>query len=213
MRAIAWTGLAGALGMAILSLLYIAAIEFGPLAHLSLGDDDIFFAVCAARGTAVGEIPISGCHDSKGRALSEISMNVLAQVWNDAAGGADEPALIIADKHGGRNRYHEFLPIVFGDEFIRCMDESLERSRYRVGRAEVRFETRSERYLPVALASMVSKYLRELAMVLFNRFWKSHLADLRPTAGYPLDSRRFRADIAEVQQRLGIADDALWRER
>lgn len=152
-------------------------------------------------------------HDSKGRALSELSMRVLAQVWNETAGEADERALILADKHGGRNRYHEFLPIVFGDRFIQCRGEALESSRYQVGRAEIRFETKSERYLPVALASMVSKYVRELAMVLFNRYWTERLPGLRPTAGYPNDAVRFRAEIAAMQRTLGITDDVLWRER
>jgi hypothetical protein len=152
-------------------------------------------------------------HASKGRALSEMSMQLLRHVWQTAGAVDHERVLIIADKHGGRNRYHEFLPIVFGDQFIRCHNESMEQSRYRVGNAEVRFETKSERYLPVALASMVSKYLRELAMALFNRFWSDRQPGLRPTAGYPLDAQRFKADIAAVQKQLGITDGILWRER
>src|SRR5258708_16419993 len=123
-------------------------------------------------------------------------MNVLRHIWRKAGGEEHEAALIIADKHGGRNRYHDFLPIVFGDRFIRCHKESLEQSRYRVGQAEVRFETKSERHLPVALASMVSKYVRELAMQLFNRFWIERQPSLKRTAGYPTDAGRFRQDIA-----------------
>jgi hypothetical protein len=152
-------------------------------------------------------------HDSKGRALSEISFEVLSSLWNEISPGDKERVLIIADKHGGRNRYHEFLPIVFGDRFIQCRQESMDLSSYAVGNAEVRFETRSERHLPVALASMICKYLRELAMVQFNRFWTSRVADLKPTAGYPNDAKRFRESIAALQQKLGIADDDLWRER
>jgi hypothetical protein len=152
-------------------------------------------------------------HDSKGRALSEMSMQLLRHVWQKAGGDEHEAALVIADKHGGRNRYHEFLPIVFGDQFIRCHNESTEQSRYGVGRAEIRFETKSERHLPVALASMVSKYLRELSMLLFNRFWTARQPGLKPTAGYPLDAVRFKADIAALQKQLGIADEILWRER
>jgi hypothetical protein len=70
-----------------------------------------------------------------------------------------------------------------------------------------------ERALPTALASMVSKYLRELSMHAFNAYWRRHLPDLRPTAGYPGDSRRFKTEIAGVQQELGIEDHLLWRER
>lgn len=152
-------------------------------------------------------------HDSKGRALSEISMNLLRHVWLECAGEGHDKVLILADKHGGRNRYHEFLPIVFGDRFIRCHNESTASSRYSVGNAEIRFETKSERHLPVALASMVCKYLRELSMKLFNRFWSDRQPGLKPTAGYPLDANRFRKDIAALQKQLGITDDDLWRVR
>jgi hypothetical protein len=152
-------------------------------------------------------------HDSKGRALSEMSMNVLRHIWEAADGDNHDKVLIIADKHGGRNRYHEFLSLVFGDKFIRCHGESLDLSRYRVGNAEIRFETKSERHLPVALASMVSKYLRELSMILFNRFWIDRQPGLQRTAGYPGDSLRFKTEIAALQKQLGIADEILWRER
>ena len=47
--------------------------------------------------------------------------------------------------------------------------------------------------MPAALASMTSKYLRELAMRAFNEFWCGRVHDLAPTAGYPRDARRFFA--------------------
>jgi ribonuclease HII len=150
--------------------------------------------------------------DSKGMALSEISMNVLRNVLAQCA-DADGPVLIHADKHGGRNRYHEFLPIAFDDAFVCCLRESAECSAYRVDRAEIRFETKSERYLPVALASMLSKYVRELSMLLFNQFWCARIPGLQPTAGYPGDAQRYRESIAPVQRELGISDADLWRNR
>ena len=36
---------------------------------------------------------------------------------------------------------------------------------------------------------------------------------LRPTAGYPVDARRFKQDIAVVQQELGIEDRVIWRQK
>lgn len=65
LQALGWVGLACTLGVALLSLLHIATIEFGPLAHLPLNVDETYFAACAARGKATGEVPMSGCHDSK----------------------------------------------------------------------------------------------------------------------------------------------------
>ena len=83
----------------------------------------------------------------------------------------------------------------------------------RAGRVEFRFVAGGESHLPTALASMVSKYLRELAMRAFNAFWCRQLPALRPTAGYPVDARRFKADIELRQRQLQIEDRVLWRLR
>ncbi|MCH7990523.1 MAG: hypothetical protein IID46_15385 [Planctomycetes bacterium] len=149
-------------------------------------------------------------YDSKGVALSRISLRLLRSVWNP---DETQPVLIVADKHGGRNRYDGLLDEVLDGRMIFRGREGKERSTYKVGNAEVRFQMKAESHFPVALASMVSKYVRELAMTLFNRFWQEHLPDLKPTKGYPQDARRFRQEIAEVQSRLGIPDDVLWRAR
>lgn len=149
-------------------------------------------------------------HQSKGRALSHLSLNLLARAWSM---DADPHALVIFDKHGGRNRYHELLPLAVADRFIICRAESTPSSRYTVDQAEIRFEMQAERYLPVALASMVSKYLRELSMRQFNRFWKAKLPDLRATAGYPGDSRRFYDETAACRAEIGVSDAILWRDK
>lgn len=149
-------------------------------------------------------------YNSKGVALSRISLHLLSQVWE---AGGQVPTLVIADKHGGRNRYDELLADVSQGEFIFRREEGLQRSSYRVGRTDVHFQTRAEAHFPVALASMVSKYLREVAMILFNRFWQAHLPELRETKGYPGDARRFKDEIAAVQSRLRIHDRVVWRDR
>jgi hypothetical protein len=147
---------------------------------------------------------------SKGVVLSRISMGLLRQVWKP---DADGPTLVIADKHGGRNHYKDLLAEVLGEREIIPMEESTSLSCYRVGDSEIRFRTKAEAHLPVALASMVCKYVRELAMDLFNDFWAKHVPGLKPTKGYPVDAKRFKNDIAEAQRQLGITDDVLWRER
>lgn len=145
----------------------------------------------------------------KGAALSQTTLELLRRVWEP---DVDGPALVIADKHGGRSYYQALLADVFGVLPL-CCEEGLERSRYRMGGSELRFEARSERHLPVAVASMVSKYVREVSMEAFNRFWLRHLPELQPTKGYPGDSWRFRREIAETQAQLGIPDSVLWREK
>ncbi|MFM9068571.1 MAG: hypothetical protein ACKOUR_14755, partial [Planctomycetota bacterium] len=63
------------------------------------------------------------------------------------------------------------------------------------------------------LASMVAKYLREVCMKQFNTFWQSHCPGLAPTAGYPVDARRFWSETAALRQQLGIPDHILWRQQ
>jgi hypothetical protein len=130
---------------------------------------------------------------------------------------ADEPAWIICDKHGGRNRYGPLLQQRFPETLIEARGESRARSTYRWRHGsrpvEADFCAGGEQHLPVALASMISKYLREAAMLAFNRFWGQRLPDLRPTAGYPTDAHRFRRQIKGPQRELGMEDGVLWRVR
>ncbi len=147
-------------------------------------------------------------YDNKSQATSRLAMNLLHSVWQPE----DQQTLVVADKHGGRNRYDTLLSETFGQQ-VECLTEGAELSAYRLGNGELRFQPRAESHGPVALASMTAKYLRELAMHQFNRFWQAHLPELKPTQGYPLDAKRFRDDITQAQRRLQIADEILWRER
>lgn len=149
-------------------------------------------------------------HGNKAQALSRTAMQLLRRVWNP---NDDQPALIIGDKHGGRNRYDDLLDDIVDGIMIFRQQESRRLSSYRVGNSELRFQMKAESHLPVALASMVCKYVRELSMELFNRFWQSHVPGLKPTKGYPVDARRFKDDIADAQARLEISDAELWRCR
>jgi hypothetical protein len=148
--------------------------------------------------------------DNKALALSRLSLNLLRSVWNP---DDDQPTLVICDKHGGRNRYDDLLAEVLDDRMVFAIGESRERSVYRVGSTELRFQMKAEANFPVALASLVCKYVRELSMQVFNQFWAEQISGLKPTAGYPVDAVRFKQDIAEAQTRLAVSDDVLWRER
>ena len=59
------------------------------------------------------------------------------------------------------------------------------------------------------VASIVSKTIRELWMDVFNGYWCGRVAGLRPCAGYPNDSKRFRAAI-ETTATEERCDPALW---
>jgi len=151
---------------------------------------------------------------NKATVLSTLTLDLIKAILPAEDG---ENVFVSCDKHGGRQRYAELLQAAFPDYVVEIYGECRSHSFYRWGPATRRFECRflekAERLLPVALASMASKYLRELAMLAFNAFWRQHLPGLRPTAGYPEDARRFRDEIAACQQRLGIADRILWRNR
>ena len=60
---------------------------------------------------------------------------------------------------------------------------------------------------------MLSKYTRELMMLLLNRFWTERVPGLAATAGYYTDGRRFFGEIQEAAGRLGIDKDLLYRSR
>ena len=151
---------------------------------------------------------------TKGEVLSRLTLTLVAELL---ATLDDEPVLILCDKHGGRNHYVGLLQDIFIEHIVEVLDERRAESRYRWGkpdcRTEIRVRVKSEAFLPVALASLSAKYLRELAMRAFNDFWCAHVPEFRPTAGYPVDARRFKDAIAAAQQSLGIDDHALWRNR
>lgn len=131
---------------------------------------------------------------------------------------AEEKVLLVVDKQGGRHMYSTFLRAVFSDAEVRTFEEGADRSAYEVtdGRRalHVRFEPYADsRYLPVALASMLSKYTRELCMELLNSYWRPRVADLKPTAGYYQDGKRFLLEIDAARRAEGIARDLLERCR
>ena len=151
---------------------------------------------------------------SKGVLLSNETMRLASTLASEVVEGTIH---VVCDKHGGRNKYRPLLEEHFEEAFVEIYEEGRERSHYRFGSASRRFEftfrTKAEACLPVALASCVAKYLRELAMDRFNLFWQGHLPDLKATAGYPVDAKRFLADIETTADGLGIEKGLFWRSR
>jgi hypothetical protein len=130
--------------------------------------------------------------------------------------------VLICDRHGGREHYGSLLRSMFEppDFEFEVTSEQTNRSEYRLiggnGAPPVRiiFCEEAERHcLPVAYASMVSKYLREVLMRRFNAFWTTQLPGLAPTAGYYNDGLRFLRDIERKRLEMGIRKDELVRCR
>jgi len=131
---------------------------------------------------------------------------------------ANHPVTVLCDKQGGRNFYAALVQQAFPDGWVVAERESAGESRYRVERLDrpvaVTFRPRAEaESVAVALASMLAKYLREVCMRQFNRFWAKHVPGIAPTAGYPGDSKRFYAEIRGAMARLGLTEDQVWRKR
>lgn len=172
--------------------------------------------LCLVRSAIIFEDRFNGLLDTCGNKSSALSAVTLDLV-RSLVGDLQAPGLVRCDKHGGRNKYGPLLQQRFSDALVVVRHEGREESRYEMGppdrRIEFRFTAKGDRHLPSALASMFSKYLRELAMRGFNAFWGDHVTQLKPTAGYPADARRFKQDIAHAQTKLGIRDDMLWRAR
>lgn len=122
---------------------------------------------------------------------------------------------LTVDRLGGRKHYRDFLQDLLPEQMVLTVAEDHTCSHYRVGAsAEVYFRVNAERQsFAVALASMVSKYLRELLMRQFNSYFRQHAPEIAPTAGYPVDAARWWQATAALRQRLGLSDERLWRCR
>jgi ribonuclease HII len=70
-----------------------------------------------------------------------------------------------------------------------------------------------QQYLPVSLASMVSKYLREALIGCMNRYFTGFDPSIKPTAGYWQDGLRFIEDLKTYLPQIRFSQDQLIRSR
>jgi len=180
-------------------------------------------AGCALQGCRVATIFPSRFNSAveklgnKAELLSSETLQLAGQLLTERPEGDESDILIGCDKHGGRSKYAGMLNQYLTDEFVKIERETMELSQYEWewGGAAVSicFQARGEKQLPIALASMLAKYVREVAMLGWNHFWQQKLPGIKPTQGYPVDARRFKKEIAELQRNLGIDDHLIWRSR
>ena len=93
------------------------------------------------------------------------------------------------------------------DEILADVSEAVD------GLGEVRFEVDADaRHLPVALASIVGKYVREICMRRIGEFYRRCDPELRLASGYhdPVTTRFIQA-TEPSRRRLGIAHDCFRR--
>ena len=127
-------------------------------------------------------------------------------------------------KDASRARYALLLAELFTDAEVETVKETAVISEYWViappepplvgRRMHVRFRERAEQSsFATALASCLAKYTREICMHAFNAYFQALEPELRPTAGYTTDARRWLTDAAPALARSGLAMDVVVRKR
>lgn len=119
------------------------------------------------------------------------------------------PADAMCGMVGGIRKYQNYL-----ETSVDLIEEVKGRSSYRMDNgSELTFEVDSDaNHLPVALASMVGKYLRELAMHRQNAYLRQHRPSLPMASGYyDPTTRRAVAESQDLRRRLEISDDCFFR--
>lgn len=132
------------------------------------------------------------------------------------AAAVDAPASelsVILGMVGGIRDYERYFSLL-GAERVSVALRTKRAVRYRLaGVGSLSFEIDADaRHLPVALASMLGKYVRELCVERQNRFYTSHQPDLpRPSGYHDPVTRRFVEQSRLLRRRLGIADECFER--
>jgi len=146
---------------------------------------------------------------NKSDILSHVTLDLVAAPVAEAA----REAVVWCDRHGGRRRYAPLVSRAFSAPMVQVVAEAAARSAYHIPERNCRieFSVGGEARLPVALASMTAKYMRELSMAAFNAHWRRCMPSLEPTAGYPVDASRWRREAAAAVEASGVPWDAIWR--
>jgi hypothetical protein len=126
--------------------------------------------------------------------------------------------VIFCDRQGGREHYGKLLRMMFDEWALEVIEENEGRCQYHLKRSghitRILFREKAEsQCMSVAVASMISKYLREALMRRFNAWWQTMLPGVEPTAGYYNDGLRFVRDIQAKRVELGVSDGELIRAR
>jgi hypothetical protein len=122
------------------------------------------------------------------------------------------------DRLGGRKDYRPVLQLAWPGIDVEDVEVASACSSYRAlgsgVQRDVAFACKAEdASLPVGLASMISKYLRELFMRRLNRWFAERVPGIAPTAGYPVDAARFLKECEAFREDESITDDTLIRSR
>ncbi len=152
---------------------------------------------------------------NKATVLMELALTIVQRILKKY--GKDNLRICV-DRQGGREHYVEKLMTFFAGVKLRIIEETPQRSAYSLNNGsqdwDIEFSTKGEdKHLPIALASIFSKYLRELFMKALNEYYAQRVENLAPTAGYYTDGKRFLADIDAAIKSEQIDTSILVRSR
>ena len=209
-------------------------LETLPQIRARLDAEKIALADISARRVQPGEFnALVDRLGLKSDLIANVTLSAAVETVARTSGAEKEPVyVVLCDKLGGRDRYAPILAERFPGAELRVLKESREASVYRLvaetGRdrtdasvafrapvkLEFHFTAKGESNAPTALASICAKYFRELSMKAFNDYWRAAVGPgLAPTAGYPVDALRFRADVDAARVKIGVSEDAFWRKK
>jgi len=152
---------------------------------------------------------IVGDTGNKATAVTSSVLKLIRQIIALAIFCNAKKIVIYCDRLGGRKYYGDMLGILPGFK-INGSDESNWLSKYKLisskQELDIQFEVGADNlHFPVALASMVGKYIREKVMQHMNEYFIKLQPGLKPTAGYWTDGWRFLKDLEdETYEKSGL---------
>ncbi|MEM1107688.1 MAG: hypothetical protein AAGH99_03260 [Planctomycetota bacterium] len=211
--------------------------EVGPWAELPVSADAGELAIargvlrqtCGRIGVEVADLGCAVVFEDRFNRMTEATKSKAAVSFTFVAGHlqhiwrqyAEHRPTVVVDRQSGRMRYRDVLAMNFPDAEVDVLGESAGRSTYRIqaatgpeaGEMTIHFQTAAEeQHMPVALASMLAKYNRELLMARFQAYFSRILPQIAPTAGYGSDAKRFWQELQPQLSKLGI-DPGIVRRR
>jgi ribonuclease HIII len=154
----------------------------------------------------------------KVRNKSRVVFHLVCKLINDILKSNHKTYYFVIDRQGGRMRYAQPLRTMFGEMALRVIEENDETSSYELSneakKIKIDFAIKADdRHLPVSLASMASKYLREQLMLSMNNYFLEKCSQLKPTAGYWTDGTRFIQDLKTIAPHIQYDAKHLIRSR
>ena len=150
---------------------------------------------------------------NKANVLFTATSALIKRAWDNFT---SDDLHVMVDRQGGRVHYRENLLRMFENVDLKILNETQTASSYELRDARRRMRLHfvvgaDDRFLAVSLASMTSKYLRELLVGSINRYFAGFGTELKPTAGYWKDGLRFIEDIKKNLPHVTFDNEQLIR--